>query len=409
MNLTPRVAASGDVTLELQAEFSLLGDDRNIGSDQNKQVVPTFLTRTVNANLRLREGETGLIGGLVQGRDARSFGGAIGMNDVPILGKLLGSHSRINEDSEILISITPHIVRGPKLTEEDFIPLRVGTQEVPRVEGARPALFGPEPEGPAAGGGAPPAPGRSPAPFGGVGVTPVPVPVPGTTAPMTLPPITVPPATNPTGPGTTAPMTLPPIIVPPATNPTAPGTTAPMVPPPITMPSIMSPAPPPSTPSQSAPSTTSPPVSPSSTSVAAPGAVVAPPATLMLSPPEVSLRTGQSAGISLVLVGGRDVQWIEMILVYDPALAEVTDVAPGSLLTLDGKPVQAERALEPGRVRVRFNRATPVTGSGGVAALTLRGLRPGSGTLAVESSTIGRTGGTDAPVPPAPGRLVVAP
>jgi hypothetical protein len=129
----------------------------------------------------------------------------------------------------------------------------------------------------------------------------------------------------------------------------------------------------------------------------------------MLSPREVSLRTGQSAGISLVLVGGRDVQWIEVTLVFDPTLVEVTDATAGSLITLDGKPVQAERAIEPGRVRLRFNRAAPVTGSGGVAAITVRGLRPGSGTLVVESSAVGRAGGTDTPAPPAPGRLVVAP
>ena len=76
LSLTPRVAASGDITIELAAEFSLLGDDRNVGSEGNPINVPTFLTRNVTGMLRLRDGETGLIGGLLQGRDARSFSGA---------------------------------------------------------------------------------------------------------------------------------------------------------------------------------------------------------------------------------------------------------------------------------------------------------------------------------------------
>lgn len=131
--------------------------------------------------------------------------------------------------------------------------------------------------------------------------------------------------------------------------------------------------------------------------------------TVMLSPPDVSLRVGQSAGAAVVLVGGRDVLWVDLTLAYDTTLAQVTDVSSGSLLTLDGSPLQAQRSVEPGRVRVRYTRTTPVTGSGGVAAITLRGLKPGQGVLAVEVLTVGRTGGTETPALPSPGRLVVAP
>jgi general secretion pathway protein D len=466
MSLLPSVSASGDIRLEIAAEFSLLGATSNLGTATNPLNIPQFLTRSVDATLRLRDGETGLIGGLVQGRNAKTFSGAIGMNDIPIIGGLLGTRHKESNDSEILISITPRIVRGPKLTEEDFVPLRVGTQEVPRVAGARPALFGPEPEGPPAGGGTPPPQGKatprgSTAPEAtarpgtsapmtpplivvppatnptGPGVsapmTPPPIVVapatnptgPGTSAPMTPGPIAVPPATNPTGPGTTAPMTPGPIAVPPATNPTGPGVTAPMTPEPIVVPPATNPTGPgtiaPLTPqsttaSSIAPTTTASPETPPAASAettpsasVAPSAAAAPTVTLLLSPPEVSLRAGQSAGISVVLVGGRDVQSVDVTLLFDPTLVEVTDASAGSLLTLDGKPVQTERSLEPGRARLHFARATPVTGSGGVAAITFRGLRPGSGPLSVESASVGRTGGTEAPAAPAPGRLVVAP
>ena len=118
---------------------------------------------------------------------------------------------------------------------------------------------------------------------------------------------------------------------------------------------------------------------------------------------------GQAGGLALVLVGARDVQSIEVTLAWDPALAEVTDVAAGSLMTLDGSKVSAERAVEAGRARVRFSRATGATGSGAVVAVTMKGLKAGSGSVVVESLAVGRGGSTERPGPPAPGRLVVAP
>ncbi len=123
----------------------------------------------------------------------------------------------------------------------------------------------------------------------------------------------------------------------------------------------------------------------------------------------MALRVGQAGGLAVVLVGAKDVQSVEITLAWDPALAELTDVAAGSLLMLDGSPVSAERALESGRARVRFSRASGATGSGAVVAVTMKGLKAGSGSVVVESLALGHGGTSERPVPPAPGRLVVAP
>jgi general secretion pathway protein D len=340
LGLTPRVAASGDITLEMAAEFSLLGEDRNVGSESNPINVPTFLTRNVTGVLRLRDGETGLIGGLLLGRDARSFSGAIGVNNIPVIGKLFGDNRRQVEESEVLISITPRIVRAPKVTEDDMVPMRVGTQEVPRVEGVRPALFGPEP-----------APARS---------------EPAHATPQA---------------GVPAPPGARPLAAP-----------APPVP---------TPAPPPLPPPGAGPEGAA--VSPAG------GEADTRPTGAILSPPEVVLQVGQTGAVAIVVVGARDVTGVELTVAWDPALAEVTDVSAGSLLSLDGVAVGAERALEVGRARVKFSRASGVTGSGAIAALTLRGLKPGSGALVVESLSLVHAGGSERPATPAPGRLVVAP
>src|SRR5262249_36875962 len=141
LDITPRVAASGDITLEMNAEFSLLGKTTTIGSSGE---LPTFLTRNVSGTLRVRDGETSLIGGLLQTGETDSFTGIFGLQSIPVLTKLFTSRKHETTETEILISLTPHIVRAPKLTEDDLVALGVGTVEVPRVPGARPSLFAPE-------------------------------------------------------------------------------------------------------------------------------------------------------------------------------------------------------------------------------------------------------------------------
>jgi general secretion pathway protein D len=379
LSLTPRVSASGDITLEMAAEFSILGPKSNVGSEQNPINVPTFSTRNVTGVLRLRDGETGLIGGLLQSAETKSFAGALGMNSIPVLGKLFGARDTDTQNSEVIISITPHIVRAPKVTEDDLVALRVGTQEVPRVEGARPSLFGTEPEPPAGAS----APGAPVPPSAGAAAGP------SAGGRPAAPPPGAPAAAAPTQ-ATPAPSVVP--AAPSAPSPVAPGSVVPAAPPP----------------GASAEAPPMPPETGAATPAAAPAAD-ARPVTALVSPPEVALRVGQAGSLAVVLVGAKDVQSVEISLAWDPALAEVTDVAAGSLLTLDGSPISAERAIENGRARVRFARATGATGSGAVVAVTMKGLKAGTGSVQVESLALGHGGTSERPAPPAPGRLVVAP
>jgi hypothetical protein len=93
------------------------------------------------------------------------------------------------------------------------------------------------------------------------------------------------------------------------------------------------------------------------------------PTGAILSPPEVVLQVGQAGAVAIVVVGARDLTGVELTVAWDAALAEVTDVAAGSLLSLDGVAVGAERALEPGRARVS-SPGHGCHGSGAVAALS---------------------------------------
>ena len=95
----------GDITLEVTAEFSLLGDDRAVSGGENPLTVPTFLTRNVTNVIRLRDGETGLIGGLVEDSETESLSGALGVASIPIIGSLFGNNSQRDEEREAALAL----------------------------------------------------------------------------------------------------------------------------------------------------------------------------------------------------------------------------------------------------------------------------------------------------------------
>jgi general secretion pathway protein D len=340
LQITPRVNASGEIQLELSAEFSQVGENRNVGSEDNPLIVPTFLSRKIEGVLRVRDGETSLIGGLLQGREAATFSGIFGLQSIPILNKIFTStNPKEKNETEVIISLTPHLVRAPRLVEADLTSLYVGSAEQVRVPTARPPLFG-QPE-------------ETPLP-------PVPLPAP---TPVPPPPSPSPVAPPPEAGAETAPPARP---VPPGT--------------------VMD--------------TSGVPGVPAGERRGVAAAV---------SPSEVSLKVGETSNISIVLLNAQELNGVEMVISYDPALLETVEVAPGPLLTLDGAAVGVERNFEPGRARAKFSRATGASGSGMVATVTFRALRQGAGAVTVESLSIATVTGTQQIGVAAPVRVVVSP
>lgn len=402
LEITPKVNASGEILLEMAAEFSLPGADASIG----ETALPTFLTRNVTGILRLRDGETALVGGLLQDQETESLTGALGLLRVPLIGKLLSQPQKRRDQTEVLISITPHLVRAPKILEEDLLPLRVGTKETFRVEGARDPLFGEEEPQPAAS--PSPAPGV-PAPTGPEIGRP-----PGTVSPG-LPPVgqlPTPAATPP--PPQVVPTPIPPVYPTPEPQPT------PVAPPPGTV----VPQPPPDPDSQPQPEPTPvpsptplpnppPPLMSGRQDGDGPRAAAATPApasqvTAALTPPQVGARIGDTVPLSLVLMNLQGLEAVEVTVAYDPALLEAQDVRAGPLLTLDGAAVGIENTREVGRARARLARGTGVAGSGLVASLSFRALAAGPAEVRIESLTLTTSQGQVRPAPPSAVRVTVA-
>jgi hypothetical protein len=120
------------------------------------------------------------------------------------------------------------------------------------------------------------------------------------------------------------------------------------------------------------------------------------------------IQQGETATVSLVVLGLRDATGLEMVLTHDAGL-EVVDASPGSLLTLDGVAIGSERAFEAGRARVKLTRPTGASGSGAVLTLIVRGARAGSASLAIESLVVQTPGGVERPSSTTATRVVVNP
>ncbi len=137
VTITPKVFINGEIELQISLETSTQLDTRVIGGIE----LPVFGTRNVNTMVRLRDGETNLIGGLIQQSDIRSVAGLPGLTDIPLLSKLFADNDAESSSNDIVFSVTPHIVRAPRVTEMDLAPLPMGTEQQIKVPGARPFIF----------------------------------------------------------------------------------------------------------------------------------------------------------------------------------------------------------------------------------------------------------------------------
>src|SRR5207245_11374217 len=109
-----------------------------------------------------------------------AFSGIVGLQSIPILNRLFTAPNKTKDETEVIISLTPHLVRAPRLVEADIASLYVGSAEQVRVPSARPALFG-----------APEEPPLAPVPIPGPTPTPAPAPAPSpspTPSPAANPP-----------------------------------------------------------------------------------------------------------------------------------------------------------------------------------------------------------------------------
>jgi general secretion pathway protein D len=124
VNITPRVHPNHEVSLKVQVEVSSVTGQSNIGGIQQ----PIISQRKIDHEIRLKEGEASILGGLIEKTDTKTLNGWPGLARVPLLRYLFSEDSKNFEDDEILIILTPHIVRLPDWTRANLRPLYSGSE-----------------------------------------------------------------------------------------------------------------------------------------------------------------------------------------------------------------------------------------------------------------------------------------
>lgn len=106
LEITPWVSATGEVTTEIHPEFNT-----PVGN-LNPEVPPTINSRVLDSTVRLKDGETIILGGLIQETENNSYNKVPILGDIPLLGKLFSNRRKDKVKSELVIFITPHVFYG---------------------------------------------------------------------------------------------------------------------------------------------------------------------------------------------------------------------------------------------------------------------------------------------------------
>ena len=372
IDITPRVTLDGDVLIDLNVESSAQGPDKNVAGTN----YPSFVTRKVGTRLRLRDGESNLLAGLLREDETNFTRGFPGAIRVPGLKQALGFNSSSKSQIDLIMLLTPHIIRTNEIREEDLKPIYIGSQQNIGLGGPPPLIAIPAAPDTLAAPAAPagPAPPRSPATGPGAPANPPQTP-PGTT-------LAAPPGSTPV-PGL--------VVVPqqpqpgqPAAPPGQPGQPPPP-PPPDGAAAATPPVPPPA--AQATP--------PAAVPEAAAAGVGT--AQVLISPPATTFRVGQGPyTVPLSIVGVSRLSTMTLTLIFDPALLRVRSVQEGSFMRSGGATTTFTPRIAPGRVDMTITRsadATGATGTGLLAAIVLDAVAPGSATITVSGSGLG-PGGT---------------
>ena len=184
LDVEPTVYPDGEVAIKVSLEVSNI-----ISQLQTKSGSLAYQigTRTAQTVLRLRDGENQVLAGLINDEDRRGANKVPGLGDVPVLGRLFGSQSDDRSKTEIVLSITPRVVRNVRQPGPGLMEFESGTESSLAVRsvsavGQGPSLI----TGPLA---APSMPTATEAPAGSPQATGAPLPLPATAAIPTPPPL----------------------------------------------------------------------------------------------------------------------------------------------------------------------------------------------------------------------------
>ncbi len=138
LDITPKVLLNREVSMTVLVQVQALAGDRNAGGVS----LPVFTNRSIQHEIRLTEGETNILGGIITDTEAISITGIPGLKDIPILRHLFSQERKTRDETEIIIMLTPHIVRMPNISAANLRGLNIGTEVNTRLRTVQPEAAG---------------------------------------------------------------------------------------------------------------------------------------------------------------------------------------------------------------------------------------------------------------------------
>ena len=369
IDVTPRVHQGREITLKMAIDVSSVTSHVSIGGiDQ-----PVIGQRKVEHEIRLKEGEVNMIGGILEDQTVKGWSGIPGLGQIPLLRYLFASeHSELHQN-EIVFVLIPHIVRSQELTDLNARAIDVGTgTSIDLRRGSRPATTVTPVNG------AVQVPSSAP-PMGPAGAA-----VPAQAAPISG----AAPQPQAAGPAATAKS---------GQAGPAPATTSQQTP----------------MPAQSAQPA---PVPPQNQAAPAPAqrAPAGPPSAVSLDfdPATLTPKQGSTFMVNLNLSGGQDVSTVPLQIVYNPKVMELVNLSNGGFLSQDGQPVALVHRDDPGAGTIQISATRPpgtsgVSGSGAVFTLTFLAKAPGISALTVSRPALKTSDSQAIPATPSAAMVTV--
>jgi general secretion pathway protein D len=123
IDITPHVHANGEITLKILMDVSAVTGQSNIGGISQ----PIIGQRKIEHEIRLKDGEANLLGGIMEDQQTKSLSGIPGLAQIPILKYLFGQTTQDHSENEIIFAIVPHIIRGSDVNEFNQRAIDIGT------------------------------------------------------------------------------------------------------------------------------------------------------------------------------------------------------------------------------------------------------------------------------------------
>jgi pilus assembly protein CpaC len=112
LNFTPVVLTEGRISLRVMTEVSEVSTENALTGGQNGTTIPSIKTRRAETTLEIPSGGAMAMAGLIQDQTKQAINGLPGLSQLPVLGSLFRSRDFVNNQTELMVLVTPYVVRA---------------------------------------------------------------------------------------------------------------------------------------------------------------------------------------------------------------------------------------------------------------------------------------------------------